>query len=296
MDRFSKYVKEMFEWNEEMRDFLESEKVGEESELWGKLNGFTEMMEGLGHPLSDLDLLNLQTKADTIQQEMEEYFKRKQVIGDIWMMGTSLPAGGHTLPDLPYPYQALEPYISEEIMKIHHDVHHRAYVDGLNKAELSIKKAREENDFSLINYWTRELAFHGSGHYLHTIFWKNMIPQGTVGPHGSLITEINSYFSSFELFQKHFSEVANRIQGNGWALLVWSPRSRHLEILQAENHHFFTQWDTIPILVLDVWEHAYYLQYKNNRKQYIENWWKLINWNDVELRFEKASELKWQEF
>lgn len=296
MDRFNKYVKELFDWNEEMRDFLEMEGINEVSELWAKLDDFSDLIEGLAHPLSDVDILNLQTKAERLQEDMEEYFKRKQSLGDIWMMNSVIPAGGHTLPELPYPYDALEPYISKEIMKLHHSIHHQSYVNGLNTAEQSLKKAREENDFSFINFWTRELAFHGSGHYLHTIFWKNMIPHGTQLPHGRLLKEIETYFHSFELFQKQFSEAANQLKGNGWVLLIWSPRSRHLEILQAENHHLFTQWDTIPLLVLDVWEHAYYLQYQNNRKEYVQNWWKIINWNDVELRFDKASELKWQAF
>lgn len=296
MDSFSKYVNELFEWNEQMKQFLESEKVGENSELWEKLDDFTELIESTNRELSDEELLKLQAKAEYIHEQMEGYFKRKQEIGNIWVVEKTISPGGHTLPELPYPTNALEPYISEEIMKLHHEKHHRSYVEGLNKAELNLKKARETNDFSLIKHWSRELAFHGSGHYLHTIFWKNMSPNGGGSPHGLLKGEIESYFGSFEAFKKQFSEAAKQVEGVGWALLVWSPRARHLEVLQSERHMLLTQWDTIPLLVLDVWEHAYYLQYKNRRAEYVDNWWNIVNWHDVEIRFEKAAEIKWPAF
>jgi superoxide dismutase, Fe-Mn family len=296
MDRFSKYVNELFEWNEQMKQFLESEKVGGNSELWEKLDDFTELIDSTSRELSDEELLKLQAKAEYIHEQMEGYFKRKQEIGNIWVVEKTISPGGHTLPELPYPTNALEPYISEEIMKLHHEKHHRSYVEGLNKAELNLKKARETNDFSLIKHWSRELAFHGSGHYLHTIFWKNMSPNGGGSPHGLLNGEIESYFGSFDAFKKQFSEAAKQVEGVGWALLVWSPRARHLEVLQSERHMLLTQWDTIPLLVLDVWEHAYYLQYKNKRAEYVDNWWNIVNWHDVEIRFEKAAEIKWPAF
>ena len=296
MARFRKYVNELFEWNEQMKHFLESEKVGADSELWEKLDDFTDLIECTSGELSDEELLKLQAKAEHIHGQMEGYFRRKQEIGNIWVIEKAIAAGGHTLPELPYPYNALEPYISEEIMKLHHDKHHLSYVEGLNNAELNLKRARETNDFSLIKHWSRELAFHGSGHYLHTIFWKNMRPNGSEHPQGLLKGEIESYFGSFDAFKNQFSEAAKQVEGGGWALLVWSPRARHLEVLQSERHMLLTQWDTIPLLVLDVWEHAYYLQYKNKRAEYVDNWWKIINWHDVEIRFEKAAEIKWPAF
>jgi superoxide dismutase, Fe-Mn family len=296
MDRFSKYVKELFTWNEEMKTFLDSEKTGDNAELWEELDEFTDLIENVSNSLTDQDLLALQTKAEAVHQNMENYFRQKQSIGDIWVNDSAIPPGGHTLPELPYPYNALEPVISEEIMKLHHDQHHRSYVTGLNKAELEIKKARESKNYSNLKQWSRELAFHGSGHYLHTIFWRNMSPHGGGEPAGRLLTEIEQYFQSFEDFKLQFSEAAKQVEGGGWALLVWSPRARHLEILQTEKHMLLTQWDTIPLLVLDVWEHAYYLQYKNNRAEYVNNWWNIVNWNDVEMRFDKAQELKWQPF
>ena len=179
-------------------------------------------------------------------------------------------------------------------MKLHHDKHHQAYVDGLNKAELMMQKARETNEFSLIKHWEREAAFHGSGHYLHTLFWENMSPKGGGKPKGSLQKQIVHDFGSFEAFEKHFSEAAKAVEGIGWALLVWAPRAKKLEILQSERHMILTQWDTIPLLALDVWEHAYYLQYKTNRAGYVDNWWRIVNWPEVQYRFDKASQLTWK--
>lgn len=296
MNRFNQYVLELFEWNEEMKSFLETEDVKDNLELWEQLEQFTELIENTGQSLSDTEMLSLQGTAEEIHEQMEDYFSRKQGVGSIWVEKKTIPPGGHTLPELPYAYNALEPYISEEIMRLHHDKHHRSYVEGLNKAEMNLKKARDNNDFSLIKHWSRELAFHGSGHYLHTIFWKNMIPKGGGSPQGLLKREIENYFGSFDKFKKQFSEAAKQVEGVGWAILVWSPRARHLEILQSERHMLLTQWDTIPLLVLDVWEHAYYLQYKNKRAEYVDNWWNLVNWNDVEMRFDKASEIKWPAF
>jgi Fe-Mn family superoxide dismutase len=208
----------------------------------------------------------------------------------------TVPIGGHTLPPLPYNYDALEPYINQEIMRLHHDKHHKSYVDGLNKAEKEMQKARNSNNFDLIKHWEREAAFHGAGHYLHTIFWTIMSPNGGGKPSGMLMREINQSFGSFEKFKAHFTEAANNVEGVGWAILVWSPRSRRLEILQAEKHQNLSQWDVVPILVLDVWEHAYYLQYKNERKKYVDNWWNIVNWREVERRFHEAQQLKWKPF
>jgi superoxide dismutase, Fe-Mn family len=209
---------------------------------------------------------------------------------------TYVAAGKHVLPPLPYSYDALEPHISREIMRLHHTKHHQSYVDGLNKAEKMMKKARETNDYELLKHWEREAAFHGSGHYLHTIFWNNMHPKGGGQPRGELLEQIKRDFGSFERFKRHFTEAAKSVEGVGWALLIWSPRSRRLEILQTEKHQLMTQWDTIPLLVLDVWEHAYYLQYKNDRAAYINSWWNVVNWRDVEERFEQARKLQWKPF
>ncbi|SFD68391.1 superoxide dismutase, Fe-Mn family [Lentibacillus persicus] len=209
---------------------------------------------------------------------------------------TTVPIGGHTLPPLPYDYNALEPHISEEIMRLHHAKHHQSYVDGLNKAEKEMQKARETGDFSLIRHWEGEAAFNGAGHYLHTIFWENMSPNGGGKPGGEIAKEIQRTFGNFNQFKAHFSKAAENVQGVGWALLVWSPRSHRTEILQAEKHQNLSQQDVIPLLVLDVWEHAYYLQYYNNRKDYIKAWWNIVCWDSVNRRFNEARKVKWQPY
>ncbi|XKG86995.1 superoxide dismutase [Sutcliffiella horikoshii] len=229
-----------------------------------------------------------------IQKCVEETAEGLQNVTARRLNNGRVAIGQHTLPPLPYPYNALEPYISRDIMELHHLKHHKSYVDGLNKAELKMLEARETGDFDLIKHWEREAAFHGSGHYLHTMFWDNMSPNGGGQPSGRLMQQIVQDFGNYEKFKKHFSEAADKVEGVGWALLVWSPRAHRLEILQTEKQQLFTQWDTIPLLGLDVWEHAYYLQYKNNRKDYIDKWWNLVNWKDVEKRYQEASKLKWK--
>ncbi|GAA0367099.1 superoxide dismutase [Bacillus horti] len=208
----------------------------------------------------------------------------------------SVPIGEQRLPPLPYAYDALEPYISEEIMRLHHDKHHQSYVDGLNKAEKMMAEARRTGNYDLLRHWEREAAFNGSGHYLHTIFWHNMKPNGGGRPSGELAHQINESFGSLDRFMRHFSEAADRVEGIGWAILVWAPRAQRLEILQADKHQNFAQWDVIPLLVLDVWEHAYYLQYRTDKRAYIQNWWNLVNWDYVEKRFNEAKELRWHPY
>ena len=214
---------------------------------------------------------------------------------DAKVVRQSVPIGGHKLPPLPYDYNALEPSIDERIMRLHHDIHHQSYVDGLNKAELELQKARKNSAFDLIKHWERELAFNGAGHYLHTLFWEIMSPDGGE-PEGTILKEIQRSFGSFDQFKQQFTNAANKVEGSGWAILVWSPVSRRLEILQAEKHQNLSQWDVIPLLALDVWEHAYYLQYENKRKDYIDQWWKVVNWREVSRRFEKARTVMWNPF
>ncbi|GAB7387070.1 hypothetical protein BSNK01_09060 [Bacillaceae bacterium] len=207
-----------------------------------------------------------------------------------------VPIGKHVLPPLPYAFDALEPYIDERTMRLHYTSHHKSYVDGLNKAELEMQKARETGDFSLLKHWEREAAFHGAGHYLHTIFWYNMKPKGGGGPTGAIAKEIDRTFGNFEKFKKHFTEAAEKAEGVGWAMLVWSPRANRTEILQAEKHQFLSQQEQIPLLVLDVWEHAYYLKYDNNRRAYIDAWWNVVNWDDVNRRFAEARKVSWKPY
>jgi Fe-Mn family superoxide dismutase len=196
----------------------------------------------------------------------------------------------HTLPPLPYAYNALEPHIDEQTMKLHHDIHHKGYVDGLNKAEDMLAKARAEGDFAMVKHWSREAAFHGSGHFLHVIFWENMGPgKGGAPKEGDLATMITRDFGSFEAFQKHFSAAAGAVEGSGWAVLGYRPMDGKLAILQSEKHQQLTQWGIVPLLALDVWEHAYYLKYQNKRGDYVKAWWNVVNWDDVSNRFAHAT-------
>ncbi|WP_134213670.1 superoxide dismutase [Pelotomaculum propionicicum] len=199
------------------------------------------------------------------------------------------PAGNHQLPPLPYPYNALEPVISSTTLRFHHDHHHKSYVEGLNKAELKLAEARQKRDFALVKHWERELAFHGSGHILHSIYWTVMAPVGSGGQPGSLTQNlITSYFGSFPAFQEQFTEAAINVEASGWAILVWQPAWNRTEILTAEKHQNLTQWGGIPVLVLDVWEHAYYLDYQYRRADYVKIWWKIVNWREVDRRFLSA--------
>jgi superoxide dismutase, Fe-Mn family len=292
MREASEYVEKLKQWVQEIKQWTHDENINH-GWLQTNIKELEHLLVQVRSPetLPKNQLFQLQQKAGKIDEWI-----RQQSNGAVWVTTYVVPPGQHQLPQLPYPYNSLEPYISEEIMRLHHDKHHQSYVDGLNKAEQKLQEARKTGDFSLVKHWERELAFHGSGHYLHTIFWENMSPEGGGKPKGDLARTIESYFGSFASFKKQFTEAANQVEGVGWALLVWSPRSRHLEILQSERHMNLTQWDTIPLLVLDVWEHAYYLQYKNDRQTYVNNWWNVVNWNDVEQRFQKAKTLKWKPY
>ena len=197
----------------------------------------------------------------------------------------------HELPPLPYDYKALEPYIDEQTMHLHHDIHHKGYVDGLNNAEKKLAEARAAGDYALVKHWSREAAFHGSGHFMHAMFWPNMAPAGKGGggePTGALAEQIKKDFGSFDAFKKHYSAAAVAVEGSGWAVLAWQPQGNQLVILQSEKHQQLTQWGVVPLLVCDVWEHAYYLKYQNKRAAYVEAWWSVVNWADVAARLAKA--------
>ena len=195
-------------------------------------------------------------------------------------------AGEYILPPLPYAYDALEPHIDEQTMRLHHDKHHQGYVNGLNKATGKVKDAINSGDYSLIKHWERELAFHGSGHFLHTIFWNVMGPQqGKMST--ALSKRINDSFGSFDKFKEYFIAASSSVEGSGWGILAYQPDTDKLTILQAEKHHLLSQWISIPILVIDVWEHAYYLKYQNKRGAYVNAFFNVINWDGVSERLEK---------
>lgn len=206
-----------------------------------------------------------------------------------------VPIGGHKLPPLPYKYNALEPYIGAETMKIHYDKLHRNYVNKLNEAELALQKARNSNDYKLVQYWEYQLAFAGAGHYLHTIWWKSITPHHTT-IREPLATEIENSFGSDDQFKEQFSAVAKSVPGPGWAMLVWAPRAWRMEILQVKSHQNNTQQDCIPLLVLDVWEHAYFLNYLNRKDEYVDMWWNIIDWETANYRLTQAKKVKWKPY
>ncbi len=206
------------------------------------------------------------------------------------MQSIIVQTGQHQLPMLPYGYNALEPVISSRLLQIHHDLHHKAYVEGLNKAELKLSEARQKRDFSLVKHWERELAFHGSGHILHSIYWTSMAPMGNrwETPGAQTMIHIMHYFGSLDAFWEQFNAAAINVEASGWALLVWQPAWGRLEVLTIEKHQDLFQAGSIPILVLDVWEHAYYLDYQNKRKDHVTAWSQLVNWQEVERRLNLA--------
>jgi Fe-Mn family superoxide dismutase len=197
----------------------------------------------------------------------------------------------YTLPDLSYEYSALEPHISEEIMRLHHDKHHRAYVEGANAAVDKLADARRSGDLTHVAALERELAFNVSGHVLHSMFWQNLSPEGGAEPDGTLSVAIRQDFGTFELMKKQLVKTAASIMGSGWGALVWDPVARRLSTCQIHDHQSEVTQGGIPILVIDAWEHAYYLQYRTDKAKYFEAIWNLWNWRDVEARYAMVRQL-----
>ena len=197
----------------------------------------------------------------------------------------------YTLPPLPYDYAALEPHISGEIMELHHDKHHQAYVDGANKAIEALVEARAKDDLKNVATLERQLAFNVSGHILHSIFWRNLSPKGGGRPGGGLGLSIERDFGSFGAFEKQLRQVAATIMGSGWAALIWDPVSRRLGTTQIYDHQSNVTQAGVPLLVLDAWEHAYYLQYRTKKTDYFAALSNLWNWEDVEQRLVRAQRL-----
>jgi superoxide dismutase, Fe-Mn family len=188
-----------------------------------------------------------------------------------------------SLPKLPYDYKELSPYISEEQLKIHHDKHHQAYVNGANAIFDKLDKARKENIDIDIKATLKELSFHVGGHMLHSIFWENMAPAGKGGgkPGGAIADEIEKEFGSFDRFKKEFTQAATSVEGSGWAVLAKHQCVSKPLIMQIEKHNVNVYPSFQILMVLDVWEHAYYLDYKNDRAKFVENFWNIVNWDYV---------------
>ncbi|MBK7251629.1 MAG: superoxide dismutase [Gammaproteobacteria bacterium] len=194
----------------------------------------------------------------------------------------------YTLPDLPYDFGALEPHVSAAILELHHGKHHKAYVDGANKVLEQLDAARRGNDAVHVGALERMLAFHVSGHVLHSLFWENLSPKGGGEPTGELLQGIQRDFGDFRGFRQQLTQAASTIMGSGWAMLAWEPVGARLLTLQVHDHQSSTAQGAVPLLVFDAWEHAYYLQYRNEKAKFFEALWNVVNWGDVAQRYTRA--------
>jgi Fe-Mn family superoxide dismutase len=194
----------------------------------------------------------------------------------------------YTLPDLPYDYAALEPHIAGEIMELHHSKHHATYVKGANTALEQLADARDCDALAPVNMLEKNLAFNLGGHVNHSVFWANMCPDGGDEPDGELAAAIDEHFGSFDGFRKHFTVNALGVQGSGWSILAWEPLGQRLVLQQVYDHQANITPGMMPLLLLDMWEHAFYLQYRNVKPDYVEAWWNVVNWTDVASRFAHA--------
>ena len=194
----------------------------------------------------------------------------------------------YTLPDLTYDYGSLEPNISGKIMELHHDKHHLAYVNGANTALDLLAEARDKNDLTWVNKLQKYLAFNLAGHVNHTVFWRNLSPEGGDKPVGELAAAIDEFFGSYDGFRAHFTASALGIQGSGWSILAWDVLGQKLIIEQLYDHQGNLAPASIPLLMLDMWEHAFYLDYQNVKGEYVKAFWNIVSWPDVTARFEAA--------
>ncbi len=194
----------------------------------------------------------------------------------------------YNLPDLAYDYGALEPHISGEIMELHHSKHHATYVKGTNSAFDDLAEARDQKELGHVNLFEKNLAFNLAGHVNHSVFWTNMSPDGGDRPDGELGAAIDEQFGSFDAFRAHFKAVALGIQGSGWSILAWESLGQRLVICQLYDHQGNLPAGLAPLLLLDMWEHAFYLQYRNVKADYVDAFWNIVDWGDVAGRFEAA--------
>ncbi|MCU1423342.1 MAG: superoxide dismutase [Microbacteriaceae bacterium] len=195
----------------------------------------------------------------------------------------------YTLPELGYDYGALAPSISGQIMELHHSKHHQAYVTGANAALAALAEARDSGNLANVNKLEKDLAFNLGGHVNHSIFWTNLSPDGGDKPTGDLASAIDDQFGSFDKFVAHFTAVALGVQGSGWAILGYDSIGKNLSVFQLFDQQGNIPLGLVPLLTLDVWEHAYYLDYKNVRADYVKAFWNIVNWANVQERYTAAS-------
>lgn len=191
---------------------------------------------------------------------------------------------------LPYSKSFLEPYMDEETLHLHFEFHHGGAVKGANKDLEKIKSAFTSGALEEVDLWTRKLSFHVSSHVLHSIFWTNLTNKKT-SPRLELLKQIEADFGSFDTLKKYIAKISKSVEGSGWGILGYQPYTNRLTILQCENHQKLTQWGVIPLLVIDVWEHAYYLKYKNKRADFVDTIMEVINWDNVADRLVTAKKL-----
>jgi len=192
---------------------------------------------------------------------------------------------------LPYNKNFLEPYMDEETVYLHHTFHHGGAVKAANSDLQKIRNAMETGHFETVDHWTKKLSHHFSSHVLHTIFWTNLTNRKS-DPGGALLKKIEKDFGSYDNLKGYLAATSKNVDGNGWGILGYQPYSRKLSVLQCENHEKLTQWGVIPLLVIDVWEHAYYLKYKNKRADFVDTMLQIINWDNVADRMNTAVKLK----
>jgi Fe-Mn family superoxide dismutase len=197
----------------------------------------------------------------------------------------------YELPDLPYAVDALEPHLDARTLTIHHDKHHAGYVKGLNATLEKLDEARKKGDFDAMQDLCRALAFHGSGHVLHTLYFANLHPKAAK-PKGDLLRSIEAQFGSMETLLDELSAATNKVAGSGWGMLAYEPVGRRLLVLQIEKHENQIVCGAVPLLVIDVWEHAYYLKYQNRRADYVKAIMNVVHWDEVARRFDTAKRLR----
>jgi Fe-Mn family superoxide dismutase len=197
----------------------------------------------------------------------------------------------YVLPELGYDYSALEPHYSARMLELHHAKHHAAYVSGANATLDKLAVARVDGHFDAINQLQKSLAFHVSGHVLHSLLWRNLSPHGGGEPEGELLAAIRECFGTFAALRNHMTESAVNVQGSGWGAVGWEPVGKRLVVEQIYDHQGNIGNGTVPLLVLDMWEHAYYLQYQSAKGDWAKAFWNLVDWDNVAKRFESVRTL-----
>lgn len=238
--------------------------------------------------------------------DRKDFLKKGLIFGGAVLVPT-IPALGQNLSDygidklvdkdgnflhqsLPYSNTHLEPYMDEETLYLHYTFHHGGAVKGANKDLQMIKKALDDNNMEVLDFWTKKLSYHLSSHILHSIFWTNLSNKKT-DPTGELLKRIEKDFGSYDKLKVYLAKTSKEVDGNGWGILGYQPYTDKLTILQCENHEKLTQWGVIPLLVIDVWEHSYYLKYKNKRADFVDNLFNIINWGNAAERLDNALKL-----